>query len=228
MGATVNISDNGEFSRRLTALGELFDAKLSPARQALYFEALRDLPFEAIAGALNAAARGCKFFPRPVELREFAVGNSEDAAEKAWLAFRSALGRIGYMSSVVIQDAALAETITAMFGTWAAACAADLSPEMWASKRKEFGRIYSVMRGRRLENGRYLLGMAEAQNQHNAAWSRFVPVGRISLDGQVQSLSAHEAEIEREQLAANACEFSRLDASSILARLRSHNQEDRT
>lgn len=221
----MNISDNGEFARRLTALGEVFDVKLSPARQALYFEALRDLPFAAVAGAMNQAVKGCKFFPRPVELREFAVGDSEDATEQAWLAFKSAVGRIGYMSSVAIHDAALAETITAMFGTWSAACASDFSPEMWSSKRKEFGRIYRVMRGRRLEGGRYLLGTAEVNNQHRADWSRFVTVGRIDLDGSVRSLSAYEAEAERQQLAVNAFEFSRLDASNILARLKAHQQD---
>lgn len=217
--------ENGEFSRRLAALAEVFDVKLSAARVALYFESLRDLPLEVVVVAMNQALKGCKFFPRPIELREFAVGNSEDAAEKAWLSFRAALGRLGYMASVAIHDAALAETITAMFGTWAAACASDFSPEMWASKRKEFGRIYGVMRGRRLDGGRYLLGMAESQNQHNPDWMRFVPVGRIGVDGQVKALAPHEAEDEREQLAASASEFSRLNASSIMARLVPHDRD---
>lgn len=215
----MNINDSREFGQRLMALAEVFEKKLTTPQTALYFEALRDLPIDAVVLALNTAARACKFFPRPVELREFAVGDSEDAAESAWLGFRAALTRIGYMGSVSVRDAALAETITAMFGTWTAACAADYSPEMWAAKRKEFGRIYRVMRGRRLDGGRYLFGMAETQNQHRRDWMRFVPVGRIDRDGTVKALSAAEAEQERETLAISAHEFSRLEAGSVLARL---------
>jgi len=207
------------------ALAEVFDVKLSPGRTALYFESMRDLPLSAVVQALNAAVKGCKFFPRPAELREFAQGNSEDAAEAAWLAFKSAMPRLGYMASVSVRDAALAETILAVFGSWSAACTAELSPEMWSSKRKEFGRVYRVMRGRMLEGGRYLIGPVEQQNAHRLDWRRYAPVGRIDLDGSARSLTASEADVERQQLAAQSNDFSRLDARSILARL-SEGQQD--
>lgn len=222
----MNTEDQPDFLRRLMALAEVFDVKLSPARSALYFEALRDLPMASAMQALNAAVKGCKFFPRPVELREFAQGNSDDAAEAAWLAFQSAMRRLGAMASVSVRDAALAETVLAMFGSWPEACAAELSPEMWAAKRKEFGRTYRVMRGRMLDGGRYLMGTAERHNGQRGDWLRYTPVGRIDRDGTVLRLSAAEAEAERQQLAAASNEFSRLDARSVMARLASGQQQD--
>lgn len=222
----MNTEDQPDFMRRLMALAEVFDAKLSPARSALYFEALRDVPMASVVQAMNAAVKGCKFFPRPVELREFAQGNSDDAAESAWLAFQTGMRRLGAMASVSVRDAALAETITAMFGSWAEACAAELSPEMWAAKRKEFGRIYRVMRGRMLDGGRYLIGTAERHNGQRGDWMRYTPVGRIDMDGSVRSLSPAEADAERQQLAAASNEFSRLDARSVMARLASGQLQD--
>lgn len=221
----MNIDDSGEFGRRLVALGEVFDAKISPQRAALYFEALRDLPFAAVVGAMNAAVKGCKFFPRPVELRTFAVGDSEDIAEAAWLSFRAAMRKLGYMASVSVRDAALGEAIVAVFGSWSAACTADLSPEMWASKRKEFGRVYRVMRQRSLDGGRYLAGTAEQQNAGKRDWLRFVPMGCIDVDGGVLQLTAGEAEVERERLAAVSHEFSRIDATQVVGRLTDGRQD---
>ncbi len=221
----MNIEDSGEFGRRLTALAEIYDVKLSPPRAALYFEALRDLPFEALAMAMNAAAKGCKFFPRPVELRELAVGDSEDAAEAAWMAFNAAAKRIGYMGSVSVQDAALAEAIVSVFGGWSQACTQEYSPEMWASKRKEFGRAYRVLRQRRLTGGRYLAGHAERLNQGRVDWFKYVPVGKIGADGFVRLLTTEQAEDEREALAVAAHEWSRIESNAILTRMLAEHQD---
>ena len=157
----MQLGDSGEFTRRLVALGELFEANLTPVKQAIYFEALRDVPFPAVAAALNAAARTCPFMPKPAEIRKLAVGDDEDQAERAWLAWKSATRRAGHMASLVLDDPALAETIVAVFGSWAESCAVELSPEMWTAKRKEFGRVYRVLCDRALTGSRYLAGEAE-------------------------------------------------------------------
>lgn len=193
-------NDHREFVQHLTALAELFDAKVSAARMALYFETLREFPLREVIRALNHAAKTCKFFPRPAELREFLVGDSEDAVEAAWMAFRSAMSRLGYMSSVLVQDAALGEAITAVFGGWDAACGADLSPEMWASRRKEFGRVYRVMRQRRVSGTRYLPGAAERMNGGRLDYMPWVPLGVIGTNGEVRALNSAEAAATRLQL----------------------------
>jgi hypothetical protein len=192
------------FGRRLTVVAEVFDKRLSAAQTALYFEALRDLPWAVVVHALRVSVQTCKFFPRPAELREFAIGDVEDAIERAWVALRQAGGRLGAYASVIVQDAALAETVLALFGSWAAACQAEFSPEMWAAKRKEFGRVYRLMMQRRLDGARYLVGQCEADNVGRGYTTRFIAVGHIGQDGAIRQLSAAEAERERVTIAAHA------------------------
>jgi hypothetical protein len=198
----VDIDDSGEFGRRLMALAEIFDKKITMPQAALYFEALRDVPFPKIAAALNHAAKSCTFFPRPAELRTFALGDAEDVAEQAWIGFRAAMTRIGQYSSLVVRDPALGEAILALFGSWPAACQAELSPEMWASKRKEFGRVYRVVRQRQLEGARYLPGVSEQQNAGRLAWAGYAPVGVLERDGAMRTLAGRDAERERQAISA--------------------------
>lgn len=204
------IDDNGEFRRRLITLAELFDLKLAPTRQALYFEALRDLPFEDVAKALNQAAKSCTFFPRLAELRAFAVGDAEDRVEAAWMIFRAALGRVGAYSSLAVADPVLGETITAVFQSWPEACASELTPEMWSSKRKEFGRVYRVINQRQLVGPRYLPGICERQNAGKLDWQRFIPVALLEGDGAIRRLSEGDADTYRTQLAERTHGFARL------------------
>ncbi len=194
-----------DLGRRLVALAEVFDKKLTTPQTMLYIEALKDLPFEAVVGALNQAVKASKYFPRPAEIRTYALGDAEDVTENAWIAFRQAMGRVGSYASVIVHDAALAETVTAMFGGWVEACHAEFTPEMWAAKRKEFGRVYRVMQGRRLDGARYLTGLSEQQNSARALQTRFIPVGRIGRDGSVRAHLSHaECEQERLLIAAQA------------------------
>jgi hypothetical protein len=218
----MEITDSGEFGRRLLALAELFDATLTPVKVALYFEGLRDLPFERVAFALNTAVKTATFFPRPAELRKWAVGDAEDAAEAAWMQLRGAMHTAGGYASLVA-DATLGETITAVFGGWPAACALELSPEMWAAKRKEFGRVFRVITQRALDGSRYLPGICEQQNHGRADWMRYVPVFRLAAT--VQQLTEGEAEQARTTLAAVQSCFSRLGMIDIQRAVPPQNEE---
>jgi len=208
----MDIGDSGEFSRRLNALAEIWDLKLAATRKALYFEALRDLPFEAVAHALNQAAKTCTFFPKPAELRALAIGDAEDRVEAAWMAFRAALGKVGAYSSLATTDPALGEAIVAVFQGWPQACALELSPEMWAAKRKEFGRVYRVFQHRQLVGPRYLPGICEQQNAGKLDWQRYNPVAVID-GGDVRKLKDGEAAAFRELLAGQSGGFSQIQGS---------------
>lgn len=210
----MDLDDSSDFTRRLIALGELFDASLTPVRQALYFEALRDVPFPAVAHALNQAAKTCTFFPRPAELRALALGDAESVAEAAWMALKRAMSTAGGYASLVCPDAALGEAVLALWGSWPAACASELSPEMWAAKRKEFGRVYRVLSDRQLDGARYLPGICEQQNAGTEDWKRFIPVS--VLEGhQVRPLGPAEAETCRQAIAAQSHELTRMTAERI-------------
>lgn len=208
--------DSGEFFRRLLGLAELFDAKFSEAKSTLYFEALRDLPLETVIAAMNQAARACSFMPRPAELRSLAFGDDDTRVESAWLAMRDAMRIAGAYASLIVADAALADAIVSLFGGWAEACAVELSPEMWAAKRKEFARVYRVMIGRQVSGGRYLPGVAEQKNAGRREYQRFVPVHRLDASGVSAPLSLEAAEQARVQLAADRHAFSRLESETIL------------
>jgi hypothetical protein len=202
-------SDSTVFLQELAELGEVYEKPLSPAVQVIYFQALADLDLAAVIDAMQAAVRTCTFMPKPAELRKLALGDNEDAAERAWMGFRAAMRSVGSYASLITGDPVLGETILAMFGSWPAACQADLSPEMWAAKRKEFGRIYRIEAERGLVGVRYLAGICEQQNAGMSAWTKHVPVHR--LDGHaIHALNITDAENVRIAIAASSHGLSRL------------------
>lgn len=152
--------DGPQFFSRLLALGELFRTELSPALQTIYFSALESLSLEDVLSACNQAAQYCRFMPKPVELREFILGSTDDGIEKAWLEYKRLARQIGGYQSPTM-DAALAETLVAVFGSWEGACWSDFTPEMWTAKRREFGRTYGVYRNRVAGEQRRLTGAFE-------------------------------------------------------------------
>lgn len=114
--------DSDDFIRRLVALGELFDAQLSTAKQVLYFEALRDLPLARVTHAITVAARTCKFFPRPAELRDLADGSAEERSALAWSAVMREIRRVGWIGTPRFDDPAILPTIERIYGSWRTLC----------------------------------------------------------------------------------------------------------
>lgn len=159
--------DARAFFERLAGLAELFNgagAVFSDTKAELYFEALRDLPLETVIGGLNEAVKRCTFMPKPAEIRKLVVGDDEDTAELAWLEYKKFAKQIGGYHSPTFTDPALADALVAVFGSWQAACWSDFTPEMWSSKRKEFGRVYRAMRTRGETEPKQLIGFLEREN----------------------------------------------------------------
>ncbi len=155
--------DIAEFSARLTEIAELYEAELSESKILLYFQALEDIDLDFVLGGLVGCAKICRFFPKPVEIRSLVLGNDEDHAELAWLEYKRQAREFGGYSSPDFADGALAQALVAVFGSWEAACWEDFTPEMWVAKRKEFGRVYRVMRARGDGEARRLVGFFERQ-----------------------------------------------------------------
>ena len=110
-------------------------------------------------------------------------GTDEDATERAWLLFRAAVSRIGAYASVAVEDRVLGDAIQGVFGSWIEACSQELSPEMWASTRKAFGRVYRVKSQSSHQGICYLPGLIERENANRLHWQRYVPVGVITAQG---------------------------------------------
>lgn len=93
---------------------------LTADRLNFYAETLSDLPLADVMAAIQLAAKTCKFFPRPAEIRELCASQVtvDDAAENAWMRFRYALQRVSIYDSVDFGDPILHATIRAQFGGW--------------------------------------------------------------------------------------------------------------
>lgn len=150
------------FAKLLVMLSQMYNETVSEMRAEAYWIALRDCDLGELQRATLKAMQSLKFFPKPAELRELLDGAGEDDAERAWQEYKSQARRIGGYNSPILETA-LAETLTLVFGSWEAACWADYSPEMWASKRREFGRTYRILRQRGLKGAAQLPGFFERE-----------------------------------------------------------------
>ena len=132
-------TDARAFLQNLTVLAEVFDAKFSEAKQMLYFEALRDIPLDRVLAALSHAAKTCRFMPRPVELRDLAVGSSDDHAEVAWSKLLGEVRRVGAYGTPKLPDEC-SDVMVRLWGTWGHLCQTLPSegPELlgWAKRFK--------------------------------------------------------------------------------------------
>jgi hypothetical protein len=62
--------DTKQFIVRLTLLAEVLGEPMTPTRLMGYLSSVDDLPIEDLADALNDCARTCRFFPKPVDIRD--------------------------------------------------------------------------------------------------------------------------------------------------------------
>ncbi len=143
-------SDKPRLARVLAVLAETFNEPVSDVRAEGYYMALADLQIVDIESAAKDALRSCKFFPRPAELRDLAIGSPTDSAELAWLNVQKAVRRVGYYSLPNL-DAATMRAIEAVWGGWQELCSKlpNDGPELlgWA---KRFQSAYCVMQRRSL------------------------------------------------------------------------------
>lgn len=65
------------FFKRLSVLAETLGEPLTPVRLVGYCEALEDVPHAAVMLGLKDAAKACRWFPKPVEVRELALESPE-------------------------------------------------------------------------------------------------------------------------------------------------------
>lgn len=170
--------------RFLAPLADYYAVKLSAVQQAAYFEDLADLEFSD--GDLDrlrlAVRRTCEFMPRSAKIRDLIAGSPDDQALLAWAHLWSAASTVGGYESVQFEDAAIAVALERTFGSWVEFCDAELSPEMRASKRKEFTAHYRLasQSGLQPQQG-YLIGRHELTNRPGLSTSS--PPMLVGRDG---------------------------------------------
>lgn len=188
--------DAREFLRELAVVAETFDRTLSDPVLMIYFDALKDQPLDACLRALRTAIKTKTFMPKPAELRgliESPGGDPELADEMAWLQYKELARRHGQYASVENVEGALAATILAVFGSWPEACGLELSSEMWASKRKEFGRVYRTMRANGVAAPQRLVGFCEQENTRRGLGPAYEPTGILRQGTSTEQLVKSDA-----------------------------------
>ena len=115
------LEDRVRFAEGLFMLGETFNEPISDVKVEAYFQALLNYDIEEVLMAVQGALRNCKFFPRPVELRELIDGSVEDAAEQAWGALLAEVRRVGYVGTPRL-DARTLQAVHELWGGWQRLC----------------------------------------------------------------------------------------------------------
>jgi hypothetical protein len=146
--------DREHFGRMMFALGDTFNEPVSEVRVEAYFDALRDLDAALVLAAGRRAIAECRYFPRPIELRELVHGNGDEAAELAWNALRGLVRRYGYLgtdgrgSAPEFPDDATRRAALELYGGWVALCSSlpCEGPEFLGA-RKAFIANYKAYRG---------------------------------------------------------------------------------
>lgn len=113
--------DRSKFAEALHVLAETFGEPLSDLRTEAYFDALRDFSIEQVSLATRLSLRTCKFFPRPVELRDLIAGNQDDNAETAWGGLLREVRRVGYMGTPDLEPRT-ALAVKELWGGWRRLC----------------------------------------------------------------------------------------------------------
>ena len=161
--------DRERFLRAMLTLAETFGETPSEPRLEAYFRVLSSFTIEEVERMVSEAMRGCRYFPKPVELIEQLEGTVEDQAATAWLTLEDTMRRAGQYATVEFRDQPIiAHAVTALWGTWPDAVEAfgrAEEPE-WQGQRKEFFAVYRMLRRRSLAV-LILAGLHELQNRHS-------------------------------------------------------------
>ncbi len=162
--------DMPRLARVLAVLAETFNETVSDLRADGYMMGLNDLTIDQVESAARLALKESKFFPRPAELRELAVGSSDDRAELSWLELVAEVRRVG---SYQLPSRLSAETLYAaekVWGSWQRLCETLPSdgPEFlgWA---KRFKNAYGVLThpSRRQIESRHTVPLLDTATHHD-------------------------------------------------------------
>lgn len=114
--------DSAAFRTAMGRVCVVFGKEADEIRLGVYWDALRDLPIEAVIAALRVAEREAKWFPVPAVIREYAGATRQDAAVTAWEALGQAIRSFGYYRQPELPIDVLTAA-NAVYGSWQSACA---------------------------------------------------------------------------------------------------------
>jgi hypothetical protein len=159
----MNKSELREFSAFLLAIAEVYNRKLTDSAVMIYFDALRDLEFPAIRGAVKLHCQNPeegRFFPLVAHIRG-RICKPEKTALIAWSQVEHVMMRQGAYATVQFTDGNINAVIKDM-GGWQWICSQNID-EPWT--QREFERRDEAYKAQRIEVHEPLLGIHEVHNR---------------------------------------------------------------
>lgn len=108
-------------AKALKVMGDTFNEPVSGLRADSYLMALSEFSIDEVEEACRRAITYAKWFPKPVELREWITGSHAESALLAWQELNAEVRRVGYVGRPNLPEATL-EAITRVWGSWVALC----------------------------------------------------------------------------------------------------------
>jgi hypothetical protein len=172
--------------------------KLTELTIRVYARVLDDMPLADVRRACGRAlSTGGEFFPAAPQLRRALEASPDDAALLAWTTLTQAASGAGAYMSITVEDAAAADALVQVFGSWPAFCAAEDGPAL-AMRRQEFLAAYRDATRRLAPGGpwRPLAGLCElaGPNVPGATWRALVGRQGLQLQRMKEVAGATSAE----------------------------------
>ena len=157
----------------LTVAAEIFGEAMTAARMEGYVAALDDLAGAQVIAAIAGLTRTSRYFPRPADIRDAAIGSVDDRAELAWRRVLAALEQVGTNASVDFGDPILHAAVVDL-GGWADAWQWQrLDDRALGFVRTDFVRLYRIHARHGGAGARILQGVEARQNAlTRGAWTR--------------------------------------------------------
>ncbi len=115
-------ADMPQLAQILAMLAETFNEPVSELRAEGYYIALEDLEIDRINRGALESLKVCRFFPRPVEIRDLVLGTPEERAQREWDQLVFEVRRVGYIGEPKILDDITLEIISTTWGGWKRLC----------------------------------------------------------------------------------------------------------
>ena len=161
-------SNKKEFAQTLSAVGEMYDKKISTNLMKMYFDSLIDYSIGDVKSGLSKHSLDPKhgtFFPKPADIVRNIAGQQQtptDRALIAWMEIEKRISSVGSYGTLKIEDKQAMMAVKAI-GSWQQLCATDR--DKLAFKRQEFIANYNALENTPVEMlPESLLGIADREN----------------------------------------------------------------
>ena len=162
-----------KFTNLLASVAELYKQDLSPMAIGLYYNTLKDYPYEQVEKAFNVVVKTYKYncIPKPAEIIEVIEGKEDDRAMVAWQSTKDTIKKYDFYSSIEFEDKIIHLCIDHL-GGWMWLCGQTKEDLQFIAK--DFMRLYKVFEKYPRKWNKKLIGYYEQTNS-NKGYAKDIP-----------------------------------------------------